>query len=70
MRDRRDNLTHLDLMLCGRRLMLRAFCFDGVAFDPFSFEQDGPAAPEVDVGWRQVADTLVIAASYPSGRAG
>ena len=31
------------------------------AFDPFSFQQDGLAASEVDVGRRQVAQALVVA---------
>ena len=30
------------------------------AFDPFPFDQNGPAPPEVDVGGRQVGDALVI----------
>ena len=34
---------------------------DGVAFDPFSFHQDGLAAPEVDIGRREVFRALVIA---------
>jgi hypothetical protein len=42
--------------------MLQAALFDGVAFDPFSFQQNGVAAPEVDVGWCQIADIFVISA--------
>jgi hypothetical protein len=34
---------------------------DCLLFDPFSFDQNGLAAAEVDVGGRQVADALVIA---------
>ena len=34
---------------------------DGFSFDPFSFQQDGLAAPEVDVGRRQIVDALVVA---------
>ena len=34
--------------------MLQSSLFDGVAFDPFSFEEDGPVSAEVDVGGRQV----------------
>ncbi len=41
--------------------MLQASGFDGVAFDPFSFQQDGLTAPEVDVSRCQVADALVVA---------
>ena len=40
--------------------MLQSALFDGVAFDPFAFEQDGVAASEVDVGRGQVADAFVI----------
>jgi hypothetical protein len=47
-------------MLCGLAAMLQASGFDGVAFDPISFQQDGLAAPEVDVGRGQVADALVV----------
>ena len=47
-------------MLCGMAAALQASGFDGVAFYPFSFQQDGLAAPEVDVGRRQVADALVV----------
>ena len=60
MRDRREDLAHLGLMLCGLAAMLQASGFDGVAFDPFSFQQDSLAASGVNVGWRQVADTLVV----------
>ena len=47
-------------MLCDLAAMLQASGFDGVAFDPFSFQQDGLTTPEVDVGRREVADTLVV----------
>jgi hypothetical protein len=40
--------------------MLQAALSDGVAFDPFSFQQNGVAAPEVDVGRSEVAETFVI----------
>jgi hypothetical protein len=39
-------------MLCGMTAVLQASGFDGVAFDLFSFQQDGFTAPEVDVGRR------------------
>lgn len=32
---------------------LQSSLFDGVGFDPFSFEEDGLASAEVDVGRRQ-----------------
>ena len=35
--------------------------FDGLSFDPFSFQQDGLAASEVDVGGGEVLQALVIA---------
>jgi hypothetical protein len=47
-------------MLCGLAEMIQAAGFDGVAFDPFSFKQDGLATPEVDFGRRQVGDALVV----------
>jgi hypothetical protein len=34
---------------------------DGFAFDPFSFQQDGLTASEVDVGRGEIMDALVIA---------
>ena len=41
--------------------MLQAAVLDCVAFDPFSFQQDGLPATEVDVGGREVFQALVIA---------
>lgn len=58
MCDRREDLAHLVLMLCGLAAVLQASGFDGVAFDPFSFQQDGLAVPEVDVGRGEVTDAL------------
>ena len=40
--------------LGGFQLVLQSSLFDGVGFDPFSFEEDGLASAEVDVGRRQV----------------
>lgn len=40
--------------------MLQASGSDGVAFDPISFRHDGLTTHEVDVGWLQVADALVV----------
>jgi hypothetical protein len=34
---------------------------DGDAFDPFYFVQDFCATSEVDVGWREIVQALVIA---------
>ena len=41
--------------------MLQAAVLDGVAFDHFSFHQDGLPASEVDIGRREVFQALVIA---------
>ena len=41
--------------------MKQASVLDGFAFDPFSFQQDGLTAPEVDIGRRQIVDALVVA---------
>ena len=41
--------------------MLQAAVLDGVAFDPFSFHQDGLPALEVDIGRREIFQALVIA---------
>jgi hypothetical protein len=46
-------------MLCGLAAVLKASGLDGVAFDPFSFQQDGLTPPEVDISRRQIADALV-----------
>jgi hypothetical protein len=35
--------------------MLQAAIGDGLAFDPFAFEENGVAAPDVDVGRGEVA---------------
>jgi len=37
-------------MLCGMTAMMQASGSDGVAFDPFSFQQDGLTSSEVNVG--------------------
>jgi len=39
----------------------QASVLDGFAFDPFSFQQDGLTASEVDIGRRQIVDALVVA---------
>ena len=40
--------------------MLQSSLVDRFAFDPFSFEQDGLPASEVDVGGREVVQAFVI----------
>ena len=47
-------------MLCGLAAVMQASGFDGVAFDPFSLQEDGLTPPEVDVSGREVGDTLVV----------
>lgn len=41
--------------------MYQASFLHGLAFDPFSFQQDGLTASEVDVGRSQVVEALVVA---------
>ena len=40
--------------------MYQASVLYGLLFDPFSFQQDGLAAPKVDVGRGEVGDGLVV----------
>ena len=42
--------------------MKQAALFDGFAFDPFPFQRDDIAAPEVDVGRGEIVEALVVAA--------
>ena len=41
--------------------MLQGPVFDGLSFDPFSLQQDGLAASEVDVGGSEIVEALMIA---------
>ena len=50
--------------------MQQAAIGDCLSFDPFPFDQNGLAAPEVDVGGRQVADALVISSVIVVGDEG
>ena len=43
-------------------MMLQAAIGDGLAFDPFAFEENGLAAPDVDVGRGEIAEALMVAA--------
>jgi len=43
-------------------VVLQATLLQGLAFDPFAFEEDGLVAAEVDVGRGEVLDALVMAA--------
>ena len=49
------------MTLSGLRVVLQAAICDSLSFDPFAFEEDGLAAPEVDVGRGEIVDALVIA---------
>lgn len=40
--------------------MLQAAIGDGQAFDPFAFEENGLAAPEVDVGRGEIVEAFMI----------
>ena len=42
-------------MLGGEFAMMQAPLVDGVSFDPFPLEQNGLAAPEVNVGRCEIA---------------
>ena len=50
-------------MLGSGVAMLQTPVLDGLSFDPFPFQQDGVAAPEVDSGGRAVIQALVSPAS-------
>ena len=41
--------------------MVQAALSDGFSFDPFTFEQDCLAAPEVNVGRSEIVEALVVA---------
>ena len=47
-------LARLGQSLSGFQVMLQSSLLDGVAFDPFSFQEDSPVSAEVDVGGREV----------------
>ena len=42
--------------------MLQAALFECLSLDPFSLQQDGRAAPEVDISRREVTENFVVAA--------
>jgi hypothetical protein len=48
-------------MLCNLPTVQQAAVGDGLSFDPFSFDQNGLATSEIDVGGRQIADAFVKA---------
>ncbi len=48
-------------MLCGLLAVQQAAIGNCLSFDPFPFDQNGLAPPEIDIGGGQIADALVIA---------
>jgi hypothetical protein len=48
-------------MLSGLAAVYQSSDLDGLSFDPFSFQQDGVATAEVDIGRGQIGDGLVVA---------
>ena len=46
--------------LSGQSGVHQASVLNGLSFDPFSFQQNGVAASEVDIGRCQIADGLVV----------
>jgi hypothetical protein len=57
-------------MLRGLSTVYQSTSLDGVAFDPFSFQQDGLFTSKVDVGRGEIVDALVIAAVIVVGHEG
>ena len=47
-------------MLCGLQAMLQAAVGDGLAFDPFAFEEDALGPSKIDVSRREIVEALVI----------
>ena len=55
-----DVQARRDLEILRRRWYDRpASVLDGMSFNPFSFQDDGLAASEVDIGRRQIGDALL-----------
>ena len=42
------------------QVMLQTTICDGLAFDPFAFEEDGLGPPEVDVSRSEIAEALRV----------
>ena len=75
----RDEIDHIDVRrssgtcsdacftkLIQPKIKPDASALDGFAFDPFSSQQDGLTAPEVDVGWCQIVDDAEDRIQYAS----
>ena len=48
-------------MLSGNAAMMQASCFDGLVFDPFTFEEEGLAASKIKLGWGEIGDAFMAA---------
>jgi hypothetical protein len=57
----RESLARLVCNVMRLADVQQAAVGDCLSFDPFSFDQNGLALSEVDVGWRQIADAFVMA---------
>ena len=57
---RREDGAHLLNRLGGYSGVHQASVLNGLSFDPFSFQQDGVAVAEVNIGRCQVGDGLVV----------
>jgi len=62
-----DRFRRLADELGGLPAMRQASAYSGLSFDPFPFQQDGLTAPEIDIGRREIAQSLVVAVSRGSG---
>ena len=49
-----EALAQLAVDSMQRSFGVQASVLDGLSFDPFSFQQNGLAAPEADIGGREV----------------
>ena len=47
-------------MLCGLAAVYQASVLDSLSFDPFSFQQDGLTAPEVDISRGEIGDGRAV----------
>src|SRR5918911_241692 len=58
----REALAHRCRVSGSLQSMLQAAVGHSLSLDPLSLCQDGGPAPEVDVGWGEIVDALVITA--------
>ena len=57
---RSEALDHLWLRLSRMQAMLQTTICDGLAFDPFAFEEDGLGASKIDVSWGVLLQTSLL----------